>query len=63
MANPLGVLMLLPMIASTLAPFKEALMMLGACSFQLVQNIILSWEETREKHIDAQWALLKMCWI
>lgn len=50
MARPLGVLMSLPMITITLAPFKEALIMLGACSFQFVQNMRLRWEQTENKN-------------
>lgn len=47
--------MSLPMITSTLAPFREALMMLGDCSFQFVQNMRLGnsrrqelWQATRK---------------
>lgn len=50
MARPFGVLMSLPTITSRLAPFREALMMLGDCSFQLVQNMILSREQTQGKN-------------
>lgn len=59
MARPLGVLMSEPMMASTLAPFREALMMLGACSFQLVQNMRLKWEQKQDKNKDVQWELQK----
>lgn len=61
MARPLGVLMSLPMITSTLAPFREALMMLGDCSFQLVQNMRLGWEQTQGKYNDVHWEL--MLWL
>lgn len=41
MARPLGVRMSVPMITSTLAPVSVARIILGDCSFQLVQNIRL----------------------
>lgn len=41
MARPLGVRMSLPMITRTLEPVSVARMILGDCSFQLVQNIRL----------------------
>lgn len=48
MASPFGVRMLFPMITRTLAPERDARMILGDCSFQLVQNIRLK-ERTQEE--------------
>lgn len=50
-ARPLGVRMLLPIITRTLAPESVARMILGDCSFQLVQNIRLK-ERTGENQLD-----------
>lgn len=41
MARPLGVRMSVPMITRTLEPVSVARMILGDCSFQLVQNMRL----------------------
>ncbi len=48
MARPFGVRMLLPMITMTFAPERDARMILGACSFQLVQNIKLKKSRKKE---------------
>lgn len=48
MAKPLGVRMSWSMMMRTLAPDRVARMMLGCCSFQLVQNIRLGGEEHTE---------------
>lgn len=54
MARPFGVRMSLPIITRTLEPVSVARMILGDCSFQLVQNMRLKGERAQISDVHVQ---------